>query len=274
MEHRNISPLGPRDRGDNTVKVHAVVQNATKSATLTMVVVDSRNLEREAFVRYVSMTHKERGIEIVGRSSVEEWFSLGGSSDRERATILLNIGTQEPTNPACAASIRAAVERAKPTPVVILGASEDIREMIAAFDCGAQGYMPTSVGIDDIVEAARLTATGGIFLPKASIIALRDLFGERPDQHRKSLSEENFTNRQIDICDALRCGKSNKVIAYDLNLCESTVKVHIRNIMKKLKATNRTEAAFKLNRLYFGAPDHHWAPLLIRHSRLSYGVTH
>ena len=223
-----------------------------------MVVVDSRNLEREAFVRYVSMTHSEREIEIVGRSSIEDWLAVSSSSDRERATILLNIGSLELTNAASAAGIKVAVEKVKPTPVVILGASEDMREVIAAFDCGAHGYMPTSVGIDDIIEAARLAASGGIFLPKASIIALRDLFGERPEQQRKSLSEENFTHRQIDICDALRCGKSNKVIAYDLNLCESTVKVHIRNIMKKLKATNRTEAAFKLNRIYFGDPDQHW----------------
>ena len=39
--------------------------------------------------------------------------------------------------------------------------------------------------------------------------------------------------------------KSNKVIAYDLNMCESTVKVHVRNIMKKLNAKNRTDVAIK-----------------------------
>jgi len=42
---------------------------------------------------------------------------------------------------------------------------------------------------------------------------------------------------------ALCRGKANKVIAYELNMCESTVKVHVRNIMKKLKAKNRTEVA-------------------------------
>ena len=45
----------------------------------------------------------------------------------------------------------------------------------------------------------------------------------------------------------LRRGKANKIIAYELNLCESTVKVHIRNIMKKLGATNRTEVAYKIS---------------------------
>ena len=51
------------------------------------------------------------------------------------------------------------------------------------------------------------------------------------------------------ILHELRRGKANKIIAYDLNLCQSTVKVHIRNIMKKVGATNRTEVAYKLREL-------------------------
>ncbi len=42
-------------------------------------------------------------------------------------------------------------------------------------------------------------------------------------------------------------GKANKIIAFELNLCESTVKVHVRSIMRKLQARNRTEVAFKLH---------------------------
>ena len=52
------------------------------------------------------------------------------------------------------------------------------------------------------------------------------------------------------MIDALRRGKANKIIAYELNMCESTVKVHIRNIMKKLKAKNRTEVAYLANKLF------------------------
>ena len=49
---------------------------------------------------------------------------------------------------------------------------------------------------------------------------------------------------------ALREGKANKIIAYDLNMCEGTVKVHVRNIMKKLKARNRTEVIYKTMDLF------------------------
>jgi DNA-binding NarL/FixJ family response regulator len=43
----------------------------------------------------------------------------------------------------------------------------------------------------------------------------------------------------------LRQGKANKIIAYELGMTESTVKVHIRNIMRKMGATNRTQAVYK-----------------------------
>ena len=48
---------------------------------------------------------------------------------------------------------------------------------------------------------------------------------------------------------ALCQGKANKIIAYELEMKESTVKVHVRNIMKKLKAKNRTEVAYITNQL-------------------------
>jgi DNA-binding NarL/FixJ family response regulator len=56
-----------------------------------------------------------------------------------------------------------------------------------------------------------------------------------------------LTTRQLAVLEAVRRGKANKIIAYELNMCESTVKVHLRNIMKKLRARNRTEAAFMIN---------------------------
>ena len=75
----------------------------------------------------------------------------------------------------------------------------------------------------------------------------------RPDEETVARSKELtriFTLRQAEVVQALRKGKANKIIAYELNLRESTVKVHIRNIMKKLKATNRTEVAYKLNDMF------------------------
>jgi DNA-binding CsgD family transcriptional regulator len=60
-----------------------------------------------------------------------------------------------------------------------------------------------------------------------------------------SPSTEAVTSRELAVVRAIQQGKSNKVIAYHLNMCASTVKVLVRNIMKKLKAKNRTDVAIE-----------------------------
>lgn len=57
---------------------------------------------------------------------------------------------------------------------------------------------------------------------------------------------QGFTPRQTEILHCLKRGLANKVIAYELQMCESTVKIHVRNIMKKLRVTNRTQVVSKI----------------------------
>jgi DNA-binding NarL/FixJ family response regulator len=70
------------------------------------------------------------------------------------------------------------------------------------------------------------------------------------------LAIDRFSPRQSQILDCLRRGMANKLIAYELNMCESTVKVHIRNIMKKLNATNRTQVAYMTRAFFENAGQH------------------
>ena len=64
------------------------------------------------------------------------------------------------------------------------------------------------------------------------------------------LTVERVEERQEAVVEALRQGKANKIIAYELNMQESTVKVHVRNIMKKLNAKNRTEVAYLTRNMF------------------------
>jgi DNA-binding NarL/FixJ family response regulator len=209
-----------------------------------LALINPRNLERECFVRSMETAHPQ--LDVAGYGSIREWKD---ARDRAPADVILyNIGGRSPTDQSVAAELARLVEDASPTPVIVLAESEDLREMIAAVDAGARGYIPASIGIDVMMEATRLTAAGGVFLPVTSILSMRETIAPKPVP--TSGIDEYFTSRQASVADALRRGKANKIIAYELNMCESTVKVHIRNIMKKLKATNRTEAAFKLNALF------------------------
>ena len=163
---------------------------------------------------------------------------------------MLNLGRRQLQSSEVRDELKRLVARATPSPVLVVGDSEDIAEMIEAFDCGAHSYIPSAAGFSAIVEATHLSFAGGVFLPLASIPALRAAFVKRPEE--TTSFDGQFTAKQLAVGDALRHGQSNKTIAYNLGLCESTVKVHVRNILKKLKATNRTEAAYRLNTLCFG----------------------
>jgi DNA-binding NarL/FixJ family response regulator len=126
-------------------------------------------------------------------------------------------------------------------PVIILSAADRPNSVIEALDNGARGYIPTaSTSLELAIEIIRLVRAGGTFVPPSSL-ALRRTNGR--DVTSRMPSAGQFTPRQMAVLNHLKLGKANKTIAYELAMSESTVKVHIRNIMKKMKATNRTEVA-------------------------------
>lgn len=207
-----------------------------------LALIDGSTLGRECFVRTMETAHPK--LRVFGYGSIAEWKRASDDGEPSGA-VLYNIGARKASSEAVGAELRELSAEAGSTPVIVLAESADLREIIAAVDCGARGYIPASVGVDVMVEATRLTSAGGVFLPSATVLSMRHSVEPR-DAAPKGLGE-TFTSRQAAVAEALRRGKANKIIAYELNMCESTVKVHIRNIMKKLRATNRTEAAFKLN---------------------------
>ena len=95
-----------------------------------------------------------------------------------------------------------------------------------------------------------MVKAGGTFVPASSLLSAyqRSRAPVGPQIQFNNL----FTARQVAVVEALRLGKANKTIAFELNMCESTVKVHVRNIMKLLKAQNRTQVAYLVEQLMKG----------------------
>jgi DNA-binding NarL/FixJ family response regulator len=187
-------------------------------------------------------------MEVVALGSVEEW-----QGEKEfhspLGAILVNLGGRSVAQGSTADEIARLASEFKSVPVVILADTDDLGEILKALECGARGYIPSSVGIEVCAEAIGLARSGGIFVPASSVLAMRDRIATGRQPQAEPVSGM-FTSRQAEVARALVRGKANKIIAYELNLRESTVKVHVRNIMKKLKATNRTEVAFKINDLF------------------------
>jgi len=211
----------------------------------SLVIIDSRALDRECFARSIA-AHRV-GMKVLAFGSIDGW-KFEQEKHPPVAAILFNIGGRKASDPTVAEEIRTMATEFAPAPVIVLADTDELIQILKALEYGARGYIPSSVGIDVCIEAVGLALAGGIFVPASSVLAMRQLLDSGAAVTRPMASM--FTARQAEVVEALRRGKANKIIAYELNLRESTVKVHIRNIMKKLKATNRTEVAYKINDLF------------------------
>ncbi len=122
-------------------------------------------------------------------------------------------------------------------PVAVLAEKSCLNDAVEALKMGAAGYISMSTELDPVLEAMHFVSAGGVYLPAECVLAA---YQSAPKE-----SAENLTARELAVIHAIRKGGSNKMIAYQLNMCESTVKVHLRHIMKKLHARNRTEVAIR-----------------------------
>jgi DNA-binding NarL/FixJ family response regulator len=132
----------------------------------------------------------------------------------------------------------------EPEPLVrtmVLAKTDDLNEALAALSQGANGYISMSAGFEIFVQAMRFVSAGGTYVPAQCLMAAKQAPAATPEQD----SASGITSRELTVIQAIRQGKPNKVIAYELNMCESTVKVHVRHIMRKLHARNRTDVAIK-----------------------------
>lgn len=132
-------------------------------------------------------------------------------------------------------------------PVVVLSDATNAAEpeiIRSMFRNGAQGFIPTQfTGIPVALAAIRFVQAGGTFAPLDLLLARPPPAAAAPAPSAPLTGR--LTARQRAVFAHLRQGKANKTIAYDLGVSESTVKVHIKNIMRKMGATNRTQAVYK-----------------------------
>jgi DNA-binding NarL/FixJ family response regulator len=127
-------------------------------------------------------------------------------------------------------------------PIIVLAYNNDAEMAKTAISRGAKGYVPVTLRFDIAIEAVRFVLAGGTYVPIDYL-----LMSSLPrDQSEALPATGGVTARELAVVRAIQRGKSNKVIAYELGMCESTVKVHVRRVMKKLKAKNRTDVAIKL----------------------------
>jgi DNA-binding NarL/FixJ family response regulator len=238
-----ITPV-PHDAGD-------VVE--LQDGARSLVIVDPRTLSRECLAQ--GLGAHAPGLKVLPVGSLEA-LRRGREEQQPHGAIMLAVGARKLSDPALGEEIRRLVAEFAPTPLIVLGDGDDLAQTVKSIECGARGYIPTSMSIDLCIEAVKFILGGGIFVPASSVVSMFQR-ADAPAEVANPLADM-FTARQAEVVEALRRGKANKIIAYELKLRESTVKVHIRNIMKKLKASNRTEVVYKINDMFAGSGASAW----------------
>jgi DNA-binding NarL/FixJ family response regulator len=127
-----------------------------------------------------------------------------------------------------------------PVRVLVLSAFGDAHSLRRAIEGGADGFALKTGAPEATLAAIRQVAHGQLAFPQA---ARRWL-----DPSQFAAASNELTDREEEVLALVASGSSNSQIAERLNLSESTVKFHLRNLFSKLGVTNRTEAAARYHR--------------------------
>ena len=126
--------------------------------------------------------------------------------------------------------------------VIMLTVSEDSEDLTECMRLGARGFLLKNINIDYLVDAIKKAANGdNVFSPEMTARLVQSLI--QPDTPVTESVLDRLTPRELEILGYLAVGSSNKIIARKLDLAESTIKVHVQNILRKLEVTSRVQAA-------------------------------
>ena len=204
---------------------------------LKIAVIDPSGLFREGLV---SLLAGVGFIPVLDAPSIRDLKPL---SDGQAAPDILLIDSPHDDN--VVNTINAVRAWSPATKVVFLAQEFDIDLLSKSFDAGASGCLLKGICCDALVGALNLIDAGEKVFPSAlasRLAALANRLGHAAF-NLAQFRDTGLSEREIEILRCLAIGYANKAIAAGLNIAESTVKIHMKRILRKTHASNRTQAA-------------------------------
>lgn len=245
-----------------------------KVGNVVLLVVDHHSFRRAAISSFLREWAERHALEVLGADPREPYEVLARPGWE---MCVLSVGAAG-AHPRWIAMIRILRGLAPERPVVVLAESERPRTVLAAHQAGAQGYLSTALEPRIAFAALSFILEGGSYFPPSVL----DACPRPPDRppgvalDKPRIGQESpppslghdearspslaapaavasppeagprafgLTDRQSVVLRHLRRGASNKEIARTLDMSEATVKVHVRQLLRKLGVANRTQAA-------------------------------
>lgn len=204
---------------------------------IRILLVDDHTLFRSG-VR--SLLQRQPDIEIVGEAG-DGLEGLKRAKSLQPDVVLLDLHMPGTSG---LAALRLLVEEVPATHVLMLTVSEDAEDLLEALRSGAVGYLLKNIETEILVDAIRRAAEGeSVVSPQMTGKLVQGLRHPTGKEVLPGSEREKLTPRERDIIALLARGESNKEIARHLDLAESTVKIHVQSILKKLQLSSRVQAA-------------------------------
>lgn len=202
-----------------------------------LAIIDHSRLRRECL--HLALAQHNPHWEVVEFSTADELLrgaGLGESVD----LIVIGAATAEHVDLAELEILRARVPQA---PVVVVAENGNPHRARQVLSTGARGFLPTSLSLKVLIGALDLVLAGGVYVPSSLLDAQATRHAGWDGEGRPIEPWSELTRRQRDVLGLISQGKSNKLIADALSMSESTVKAHVKQIIKRLRVSNRTQAA-------------------------------
>ena len=229
----------------------------------TILVVDARELRRAAMMGLLSAWADANSIELIAVAPDDAVEATEANANCRMVVFI--VGSQSIRARENMQWIKVMRAIAPSAPIVVISDAEDGAEVVSSLGAGVQGFLPTSMGRELALQAFSFVLAGGSFFPPAAIRNIPTAESQEPPSGSRLRKTEqpssggsqaappsdddtdaqgsSLTQRQQEVLQLLQEGQPNKVIARQLGMTEATVKVHVRHIMRKLGASNRTQAA-------------------------------
>ena len=234
--------------------IPTIVEGGAAEGAGFIALIESRAFVRECLHRSMQSAFS---LPVVAYSAVSELERQLGGAAAQIVILSLMDGRQDEGANSC--KVLSALLPG--TPIIVLAGANDVDLARTVINCGAKGYISATMGFETAVAVVRFALAGGTYVPpeiflktgaswplqaSPAISSQTETLAVGLAPARLECPETNaLTKRELAVVRAVQQGKSNKIIAYNLNMCESTVKIHMRNIMKKLSAKNRTDVAIR-----------------------------
>jgi len=211
---------------------------ADTQAASAVAIVDTSRLRRECLK--LALAHHNAHWHIAEFGTTDEMLRLAESGEAFDL-VVIGAATAEHVD---LRQVEAVREVLPELPVVVVAENGNPQRARQILNTGTRGFLPASLSLKVLIGALDLVLAGGVYVPSSLIDTVPPLQpGWEPGTERHAEPWSELTRRQRDVLALISQGKSNKLIADALAMSESTVKAHVKQIIKRLHVSNRTQAA-------------------------------